>query len=261
MPAHLIHKGFVEAYVYAIIVAGVVRYIGKGRRYRALEHFRIARDLNERRAKVEKVKALPFHNKLAKAIRNGAAVDYEIIINGLQDDAAYEREVIEIAKCAPGQLWNVHCGGSGGDADLTRRLWTDPTFREKTVAAARKGRENPEYLVRARKTANAQWSDEDFRERWTKQHRSIWDDPIKAAERRALLKKVWDDPEKTARKSTLVKSQWTPERKAAMAENRRRAWADPEFRKRASASIKASKARNDRPEQGGILHSARAKGV
>lgn len=54
--------------------------------------------------------------------------------------------------------------------------------------------------------------------------------------------------EKSARKSVLVKSQWTPERKAAMSENRRKAWSDPEFKRRASESIRKSHQRSKAAE-------------
>lgn len=241
MANHLIHPDFVGAYVYAITVNGVVRYIGKGRRYRAIEHFRFARSINKRRAKGEKVKAYPFHNKLAKAMRSGADVSYEIIVKGLDDAAAYQREVEEMAKIPSGQLWNLKEGGTGGDADMMRRFWSDLVYRAKFLAAQKLGQSNPEFREKQRENAQAQWADTEFRERWLKQHRGLWDDEEQAAKRRALLKRVWANPELKAKKSALVKSQWTPERRAAMSENRRKAWSDPEFKARASASIRASK--------------------
>lgn len=112
-----------RAYVYVIIVDGVVRYIGKGRRYRAIEHFRLARDINVRRAKGQKVKAYPFHNKLAKALRLGHSVRYRVIAKDLTDAAAYALECEEMAQYPTRQLWNLRTGGTGGDADLMRSLW------------------------------------------------------------------------------------------------------------------------------------------
>lgn len=245
-----IHKKLVGAYIYVLVVDGVHRYVGKGRRFRVKEHFRVARDANERRARGEKVKVQLVHNKLAKAIRTGSQTGYRILDQGLSDDDAYRLEIAIIASYPLGQLWNVHRGGRGGDADMMRRLWSDPEFRERTIAAAREGRKNPDYIQRARTLAHEKWSDDEYRERWLAQHRSVWDDPVLAAERRALLKKVWADPDLSAKKRALVKSQWTPERKAAMAENRRAAWADPEFKARATASIRASKSKlKDGPQQ------------
>jgi hypothetical protein len=243
MAAHLVHRGFIGAYVYALTVDGVVRYIGKGRRYRALEHFRFAREINRRRASGEKLRALPVHNKLAKALRQGLALGYQVLENGLTDEAAYRREAEEIAKAPAGQLWNLHHGGEGMDGEMIRQFWRDPAFRERTVEAQRRSKADPDYRDRARQATREQWADPEFRERWQRQHRAFWDDPERAAERRALLKAVWADPVRAERKRELVKSQWTPERRAAMAENRRRAWADPEFKVRVAAKVKAAKER------------------
>lgn len=262
MAAPLIHRQLVGAYVYAITVNGIVRYIGKGRRYRVLEHSRVARVINRRRANGERVKALPFHNKLAKAIRNGATISYKIIVQGLSDKDAYEREAAEIAAASPGALWNIKAGGEGGDGELMRRMWADLDYRARTLAGQEASRDEG-FRQRQREAANAQWADADFRKRWLEQHRSLWDDPDKAEQRRSLLKKVWDDPGKTERKRALVKSQWTPERRAAHAENRRLAWANQEFKARASASIRASKQKTNaiRPEDGGSVRAAGAEEV
>src|SRR5262245_53480758 len=111
MPAKLLYPWLVGAYVYAIKVDGVVRYIGKGRRYRLIEHRRIARELNRRRAAGEKIKARRVHNKLAKAIRNGSVIEHDVIAFNLSDDVAYDRERSEIANAPAGQLWNVKAGG------------------------------------------------------------------------------------------------------------------------------------------------------
>lgn len=245
MPAHLVHKRLVGAYVYAIIVGGTVRYIGKGRRYRALEHFRYARELNRRRENGERIKALPFHNRLAKAMRGGVKVSYKIIASGMSDADAYAAEAREIAAMPDGQLWNIKPGGTGNDGSVMRRMWGDLVFRANVLAGQEAVRSDPEFRQRQREISVSRWNDGEFRGRWMAQHRALWDDPARAAERRALLKKVWADPEKSAKKSALVKSQWTPERKAAMAENRRRAWADPEFKRRVTEKIRQSKRRAD----------------
>lgn len=243
MAAHLIHDKLVGAYVYALLVDGVVRYVGKGRRYRVTEHFRWAREINRRRAAGEKLKALPVHNRLAKALRTGAVLSYQIIAFGLDDAAAYQREKEEIAAIGVDNLWNVTRGGDGLDGTLIRALWKDESFRARLMATRRaRMYENPEFQQRQRENAVKQWADPEAKARFQKKHRELWDNPELAAERRALLKKVWADPARSARKSELVRSQWTPERRAAMSENRRRAWSDPEFKKRVTAKVAATRA-------------------
>jgi hypothetical protein len=257
MGRRLIHKDFVGAYVYFLKVDGVVRYVGKGRRYRALEHFRNARDVNERRAKGEKIKAMRVTNSVAKAMRLGRKIEIQVLSSGMNDAEAYLLEMETIASFPKEQLCNIHKGGSGGDADMMRSFWSDPIQREKFRSGIARGHLDPAYRERARATTNGLWSDPEFRKSWMASHRSIWDDPKRAAERRALLKKVWSCPEKTARKSALVKSQWTPERKAAMSENRRKAWSDPEFKRRASESIRKSRlTMSKRPVRSKSKHSA-----
>lgn len=241
MPAKLLYPWLTGAYVYAIKVDGVVRYIGKGRRYRMIEHRRIAQEINRRRVAGEKVRASHFHNRLAKALRNGCVLEHIVIAHALTDDVAYDLERKTIATAPVGELWNVKAGGPEGDSRVLKALWSDPKERERLSRAIRNGKRKQEFREKARQTAIAQWADPEKKARWTKSHRAIWDDEHRAAERRALLKRVWADPEKSARKSALVKSQWTPERRAAMAENRRRAWANPEFKKRVSKSISRSR--------------------
>jgi hypothetical protein len=241
MAARLIHKYFVDAYVYAIVVDGVVRYVGKGRRYRAVEHLRIANDLNARRANGEKIKARHFYNKLAKAIRSDSVVEVRVILSGLSDDDAYDREITEIASYPAGQLWNKQAGGSGGDPEFLRQVWRMPGVREKIIRTRLITHRTEEFREQQRRDAKEYWDDPEFHAKQVAREKAMWADPVKRAERIAILKRVWADPEKSARKSVLVKSQWTPERRAAMAENRRKAWADPEFKKRAGESIRKSR--------------------
>ena len=72
------------AYVYALMVDGVVRYIGKGRNGRRFEHEKEARRINRKRAAGQKVNASLLYNKLAKAICEG-----RVISNDMTDEQAY----------------------------------------------------------------------------------------------------------------------------------------------------------------------------
>lgn len=255
MGRKLIHKNLVGAYVYAIYVDGIVRYIGKGRRYRMIDHMRFAREIIRRRAAGEKVRANRVYNKLAKAIVTGAEIKPLVIVCGLSDADAFERERLEIAAAPAGQLWNLKEGGAAGDPALMRALWADPDHRRRFSEAIGEGKRKPHFRESARQTAQKHWNDPEYRAEKIAQHKAFWADPKNRAERCLLLKKVWDDPVKTARKSALVKSQWSPERRAAQRVRTKALWADPEFKARTLAKLIAAK----RTPENSALVSARMK--
>ena len=110
---NLLPKG---AYVYAIAVDGVTRYIGKGRGERYWYHFRRANRINELRQDGYKVRAFKLHNRIAKALRNGSRFQVKILQQGLSDQQGFALEIAKIAWHQvrhPGQLWNVLEGGDG----------------------------------------------------------------------------------------------------------------------------------------------------
>ena len=97
-------------YVYAIHVNGVVRYFGKGSNGRLHFHVIEARRINSRRALGAKTDRTTtnFYRKLAEAMRHGATITEEIMVDGLTDQEAYrvEKQKIEqLHKQNRGQLW------------------------------------------------------------------------------------------------------------------------------------------------------------
>ena len=101
-----------RCYVYAIYVNGVVRYIGKGSNGRLHFHVIEARRINSRRALGAKTDRTTtnFYRKLAEAMRHGATITEEIMVDGLTDQEAYrvEKQKIEqLHKQNCGQLWNT----------------------------------------------------------------------------------------------------------------------------------------------------------
>ena len=99
-------------YVYAIYVAGVVRYIGKGSNGRLSFHVIEARRINSRRALGANTDctATNFYRKLAEAMRHGATITEEIMVDGLTDREAYrieKQKIEELHKHNRGQLWNT----------------------------------------------------------------------------------------------------------------------------------------------------------
>jgi hypothetical protein len=97
-------------YIYAIIVDGVVRYIGKGRNGRMYTHLIEARRTSARCPADTAHLSPRRHRKLVEAIRAGSQIIETVITSGLTDRAAYRLEsrmIGEFHKFRAGQLWNT----------------------------------------------------------------------------------------------------------------------------------------------------------
>jgi hypothetical protein len=97
-------------YIYAIIVDGVVRYIGKGRNGRMYIHLIEAKRTSARCPAKTAHLSPRMHRKLVEAVRAGSQIIETIITSDLTDQAAYQLEstmVGEFHKCRAGQLWNT----------------------------------------------------------------------------------------------------------------------------------------------------------
>lgn len=205
------------AYVYEILVDGVVRYVGKGRGDRARRHISKAHTVNRRRAAGETVKTQKFYNRLAKALRSGAKATWRIVQDGLTDAEAFDLEIQTIA--AHGSLWNTHAGGQGVDSRHAKSAWADPEIRAKYLAFFR----SEKYRAQAAKAAAEQWADPDARAR--------------AAE---IARQRWCDPDIRERQSRAIRAAKTPDSKAAASERQSALWADPEFKRLQSERIRAA---------------------
>jgi hypothetical protein len=101
-----------QFYVYALYVDGVVRYIGKGSNGRVHSHVIEARRINRRRARGANTDrtATNFYRKLAEAMRHGATISEEMMLDGLTNQEAYrieKQKIEELHKQKRGQLWNT----------------------------------------------------------------------------------------------------------------------------------------------------------
>ena len=101
-----------QFYIYGIYVDGVVRYIGKGRNGRMHFHVIEARRINSRRARGANTDRTntKFYRKLAEAMRHGAIIAEEIMLDGLTNQRAYrieKQKIEELHKQKPDQLWNT----------------------------------------------------------------------------------------------------------------------------------------------------------
>ena len=99
-----------SAYVYAILIDEVVRYIGKGRNGRMYAHL-IEAKRSAARCGARTTQLSPrMHRRLVEAIRSGAVIKEEIIVGGLTDRQAYRLEnrlIAEFHKFRTDQLWNT----------------------------------------------------------------------------------------------------------------------------------------------------------
>lgn len=180
-----------DAYVYSIVVDGVVRYIGKGsgvRQKRAKEHLRAAKELSKRRAGGEKIWARHFIYKLARAWENGSKIEHVIVADGLEDAEAYAREIDEIARWPREQLWNREAGGLGGQriSEETRRLQSEAAKRradrerERLLEIARLSH-TPERREKSRQIMLKRFEDPEYRARNRERAKAMWADPYRAA--------------------------------------------------------------------------------
>lgn len=195
-----------NAYVYAIAVDGVVRYIGKGTLQRAWSHSKYARSIIRRRDSGERVRTTMFYNRLAKAVRAGAQIDEVILVEGLSHKAAFAREKLEIAATAKGQLWNKLEGGDGLSSEEASALWENPRYRDRV----------------------------------TKKMRALWRDPVYQSMMKAAHAARVADPKKMA---LHIEVRNTPEWRDGASAQSKRNWADPAIRQKMQSGLKLASAR------------------
>jgi hypothetical protein len=103
-------KTTIGRYIYAIVVDGVVRYIGKGRNGRMYTHL-IEAKRTSARCPAKTAHLYPrLHRKLVEKVRAKSQIIETVIRSGLTDQAAYRLEsrmIGEFHKFRAGQLWNT----------------------------------------------------------------------------------------------------------------------------------------------------------
>jgi hypothetical protein len=230
-------------YVYAILVDGIVRYIGKGMHNRASFHRWFAVKLNERRARGEKVKTTKFHNRLAKALKNGAIVTYEKLRWFKTGEEAFAEEIRQIASREG--LWNTLEGGNGLTSEESRalqsRLFADPEYARQRSEAGRQLGSDPKIKAKARAGRETPESKQKFKDSM----RSFWDgDRIREIARANGIGVSTPESRKAASKrmrETMAK----PENKAAVVAGNRKRMADPVQAKKTIANLAAARDRNN----------------
>lgn len=217
-----------DAYVYALEVDGVVRYIGKGSGVylkRAREHMRTVRRLIVERDGGKKIKPSRLYGNLIRAVRAGRIVTETVLARGLTEVEAFERERAEIN--SRDGLWNGNDGGQGGTRATTKT--------RKTLSRAAKARASrPDQLERLRKmSAELQEPKrrDEARERAVRQMKNEDQRRIRSEQAKAR----WADPEMAAKmKAGLARGRVKPSKSRSEAR-----WKDPAARERQRAAMKA----------------------
>jgi hypothetical protein len=143
-------KTTIGSYIYAIVVDGAVRYIGKGRNGRMYSHL-IEAKRTSTRCPAETDHLYPrMHRKLVETVRAGSQIIETVITSGLTDRAAYrlESRMIGGYRGPRHHASRVQVGfrdmGGGDRADCRRgedrrplsRTWQEGRLRRGSVACS-----------------------------------------------------------------------------------------------------------------------------
>ena len=117
-----------KAYLYAVVVDGTMRYIGKGRGTRLFVHLIEARRSALRCGRRTAHLSPRVHRKLVEAVRAGSTIVERVIVPGLSDADAYRLEsnlIVHFHRFCPSQLWNT-IDERFMDRSILPDEWNDP---------------------------------------------------------------------------------------------------------------------------------------
>jgi hypothetical protein len=172
-----------KSYVYAILVDGVNRYIGKGTGKRVKDHMWQVRSVARRRAAGEVVKTQYLYNRLASVWLKGCEIEEVILFDGLSDEEAFALETQLISKQRK-QLWNMASGGRGLTSEVAKAVWENNKTAKASIASSNRRRmKDPVWAAKTRQLGSE------------------------------LANKVNSDPEITRRRIESIKRYWAERRK------------------------------------------------
>lgn len=104
-----------------------------------------------------------------KAIQKYGWENFEHIIlaEGLSRDEACEMEINQIKKYDsnnPDKGYNISEGGKGGSAEVMKKKWNDPSYKEYASKKMREAWEDPQKRARRSEATKKRWADEKFKE-------------------------------------------------------------------------------------------------
>ncbi len=203
-----------RSYVYTVLVDGVVRYIGKGSGNRVRRHLQIAKRLIKARASGRKLKAAYFHNKLAKAVLAGSFVVTSILVSGMSEQDAYDREAAEIESAPSGQLWNRWSFGGGRRFPSDEFRAAQSERQKKRFAAGaedlkawhKKAHTSEVYAKRSKTLKETLRARPDLVASTAKKSQKWWSDPVNNASQRDKLTAAWGMQETQAKHRAYLDS-------------------------------------------------------
>lgn len=161
------------AYVYHIVVDDIVRYVGKGNGNRIKDHLSQVRAMVRRKLSTAR-QSKQFYKKLRNAWLNGSKIDEIIIIDGLSEEAAFDKEAKEITKHKQ-TLWGgtlINVGSRLGRPGSSGYKWTKET-RQILIEALKSAWTRPEVREKHIKDRIEKWRDPNYRRKqkvWRKKN-------------------------------------------------------------------------------------------
>jgi len=223
MPNDVIGK-----YVYAYVVDGVIRYIGKGTGDRVGRHVGIARRRAQRMASGQKVRPHYFYGKLSAALERGVDVRFAILLSGISTDEEANRiEAALIARYGRerfdegGVLWNLTEGGDGFTSATSRALLADLKIRDAMGADKRGRKLSAEHRRRISDGCKRSHADPAVKEKLRRPRVK----PRSAEAREKLSSALKGKPKSPEHKAKLAEARrgkkYTAEQRAALSEVRK----------------------------------------
>ena len=242
----------VAYYVYAFVIDGIPRYIGKGQRDRYREHIRVVR---------REAEGSMWYKFLRRSVLEGREIVVKILADGLTSEQAKKIEIDLIAQhgrraIGVGTLMNISAGGDGIDSEVAKEIHSRPGMKEKigraiSAAAARPevkrlrmqvlkhAYKNPEVIRRVSAAVRKALQNPDVKERHSIGVRNSWTKSGVRQRRIEAILSANQNPEVHARHiAANRKTHADP----TVQEKRAAVFRDPLYRERQAAATKAAMA-------------------